>query len=227
MSKNRNPIIKSWTINADKWIKTIEKEEIESRQLVTNAAILQNILLLNPDNVLDIGCGEGWLVHALTKQGITTTGVDGVKSLIEAAKSKRKGNFEVINYKELSDGVSLKSAPFDLISINFALFENKKTARLIKKLRNYLVDGGNIVIQTLHPFSIDLDGPYKSAWRKDSWKGLKRNFKLPYKWYFRTIEDWITLFRKAGFSLEKLKEPIHPKTGRPASVIFVLKWDKK
>ncbi len=67
MSKKANPIIQSWKINAEKWIKTIENSEIESRQLVTNTAILENVLQRKPKSVLDIGCGEGWLVNTLVK----------------------------------------------------------------------------------------------------------------------------------------------------------------
>ncbi len=222
MSKSTNPILKSWAVNAKKWIKTIENNEIESRRLVTNTAILQTILVHQPNAVLDIGCGEGWLVNTLVRHKITAVGIDATADLIKAAKSKGKGKFKVKDYEAILKGVRFKAAPFDLISINFALFENRKTAQLIKKLPDYLASNGKIVIQTLHPFSIAIDEPYKSAWRKDSWEGLKRNFTQPYKWYFRTIADWVKLFTKAGLVLEEIKEPIHPKTGRPASIVFVL-----
>lgn len=222
MSKKANPIIQSWKINAKKWIKTIENSEIESRQLVTNTAILNNILQRNPESVLDIGCGEGWLVNTLVKHKIAATGVDAIPTLIEAAKLKGKGKFKVMTYEDLTKGVIFKQVPYDIISINFALFENRKTARLIKKLPRYLTSNGQIIIQTLHPFAVATDKKYESAWRKDSWEGLKRNFKQPHKWYFRTLEDWIKLFKKAKLNLIALQEPIHPKTGRPASIIFVL-----
>jgi len=222
MAKKANPIIKSWATNAKKWIKTIENNEIASRQLVTNAAILENILKLKPAKVLDIGCGEGWLVNTLVKHSMTAVGVDATPALIKNAKSKGKGKFKVKDYNALIKGVTFKDAPFDLISINFALFENKKTEKLIQRLPTYLTKNGKIIIQTLHPFSIATDVPYKSAWRKDSWGGLKRNFTNPYKWYFRTLEDWMKLFTKAGLNIVLLKEPIHPKTGRPASIVFVL-----
>jgi len=210
-------------VNAKKWIKTIENNEIESRQLVTNTAILQTILTQQPKTVLDIGCGEGWLVNTLVQHKIKAVGIDATVDFIKAAKAKGKGTFKIKDYAAMIKGVRFKTAPFDLISINFALFENKKTAQLIKKLPNYLASDGKIVIQTLHPFSIATAEPYKSAWRKDSWGGLKRNFTQPYKWYFRTLEDWVKLFAKAGLVLEAIKEPIHPKTGRPASIVFVLK----
>lgn len=223
MSKKANPIIKSWELNAKKWIKTIENSEIESRRLATNAAILENILERKPKKVLDIGCGEGWLVNTLVKHKIHATGVDAVADLIKNAKSKGKGKFKVASYAELTEGIPLKNEPFDLISINFALFENQKTAQLIKKLPHYLAKDGVIVIQTLHPFSRITDQPYQSEWRKDSWKGLKRKFTQPHKWYFRTLGDWVKLFQKAGLVLEELQEPIHPKTRQPASIVFILR----
>jgi len=222
MSKKANPIIKSWKINAEKWIKTIENSEIESRQLVTNTAILNKVLRRKPKTVLDVGCGEGWLVNTLVKHSIEATGVDAIPALIKNAKTKGKGKFKVRTYEALTKGVKFKDGPFDLITINFALFENRKTAQLIKKLPTYLTKDGQIIIQTLHPFSIATDKKYESAWRKNSWEGLKREFKQPHKWYFRTLEDWVKLFRKAKLNLVELQEPIHPKTGRPASVIFVL-----
>ena len=223
MSKSTNPILKSWAVNAKKWIKTIENNEIESRQLVTNTAILQAIITQQPKSVLDIGCGEGWLVNTLVKHQITAVGIDATDKLIKAAKTKGKGKFKVKDYDKIIKGVRFKAAPFDLISINFALFENRKTAQLIKKLPDYLAPNGKIIIQTLHPFSIATEVEYKSAWRKDSWGGLKRKFTQPYKWYFRTLADWVKLFTKAGLVLEAVKEPLHPKTGRPASIVFILK----
>lgn len=223
MSKKANPIIQSWEFNAKKWIKTIENDEIESRRLVTNSAILKNILKRKPEKVLDIGCGEGWLVNTLAKHKIRTTGVDAVASLIENAKSKGKGTFKIASYEKLTKGISFKNEPFDLISINFALFENNKTAKLLKKLPDYLTKNGKVIIQTLHPCFVDMDEFYKSGWKENNWKGLKRNFTQPHSWYFRTLKDWIKLFKKIGLKLEEIEEPIHPKTGRPASIIFVLK----
>ena len=222
MSKKANPIIQSWKINAKKWIKTIENSEIESRQLITNTTILNNVLQRKPKSVLDIGCGEGWLVNTLVKQEIQAMGIDAIAALIKNAKTKGKGKFKVMTYDTLTKGATFKQAPFELITINFALFENRKTKQLIKKLPSYLAADGQIIIQTLHPFSIAKDKRYESAWRKDSWEGLKRNFQQPHKWYFRTLEDWIKLFSKAKLNLLELQEPIHPKTGRPASVVFVL-----
>ncbi|HCT22454.1 MAG TPA: SAM-dependent methyltransferase, partial [Chitinophagaceae bacterium] len=36
-------------------------------------------------------------------------------------------------------------------------------------------------------------------------------------------EDWLALFIHCGYRIQSMQEPLHPKTGKPASVIFVLK----
>jgi hypothetical protein len=49
----------SWQANADAWTAAVREQRIESRRLVTDAAILA--LALAPLRILDLGCGEGWL----------------------------------------------------------------------------------------------------------------------------------------------------------------------
>ncbi|MGN6416883.1 MAG: methionine biosynthesis protein MetW [Pseudobacter sp.] len=79
--KQSDPIRASWEANAANWIETIANNEIESRVLVTNEAIVQAVLAVAPASVLDIGCGESWLTHLLRSKGIEAYGVDAVASL--------------------------------------------------------------------------------------------------------------------------------------------------
>ena len=39
-------------------------------------------------------------------------------------------------------------------------------------------------------------------------------------WYFRTLASWIATLRDGGFTLAGLDEPLHPKDGRPLSLIL-------
>ena len=67
-------IVESWTINALPWISAVREKKIESRRLVTDAAILDLVRSLSPKSVLDVGCGEGWLARALASYGIDAHG---------------------------------------------------------------------------------------------------------------------------------------------------------
>ena len=63
--------------------------------------------------------------------------------------------------------------------------------------------------------------PYEDGWRHGSWAGFSDDFSDPAPWYFRTVESWKKLLVEAGFRLLEMREPIHPGTGKPASVIFI------
>ncbi|MGD1890346.1 MAG: class I SAM-dependent methyltransferase [Cyclobacteriaceae bacterium] len=216
-------ILNSWHANAQQWIATIEGRELESRRLVTDQAIVDTILKYQPETLLDVGCGEGWLCRALSEQGIQTLGVDGVPALIESARQKGKSKFEVATYQDLIQEKPLPIAPFESVVINFALLDQETTESLLLTLKHCLKKSGWLFIQTLHPHVLSDDQPYQSGWRSGSWDGLKQNFTQPYEWYFRTLEDWVQLFSQSGYQLTELREPLHPQTGKPASVIFVLR----
>ena len=76
-------------------------------------------------------------------------------------------------------------------------------------------------MQTLHPTLACGDLPYRDGWRLGSWSGFNDDFIDPAPWYFRTLSSWIELFIESGFKLLEMREPIHPLTQKPASVIFI------
>jgi 2-polyprenyl-3-methyl-5-hydroxy-6-metoxy-1,4-benzoquinol methylase len=217
-----NDILSSWEANAGNWIATIENNELESRRLVTNNAITQAVLALQPKTVLDLGCGEGWLSRELRKNRIEVYGTDAIAELVELARQKDGDFYYQYSYEQIAAGEHELPSPFDLIVINFALIDKEATENLLRYLPTLLSTNGHLVIQTLHSFTLPPDD-YKTGWKEGSWTGMKREFVLPYQWYFRTLQDWISLFSNAGFCLTDLKEPSHPETGKPLSFIFVLK----
>jgi len=212
-------IIDSWMKNAKPWIVAIRDNEIESRSLITNKAIIDAILHKAPKTVLDIGCGEGWLARELTKSGINTLGIDVVPELVDAANQNGGGIFKLVSYEELTqDAVKGK---FDIIVCNFSLLGDESVTNIFKHIPYMLNDHGYFIIQTIHPISGCGDFKYEDGWRKGSWSGFSDHFTNPPPWYFRTLETWKTLFQLNGFKLIKTLEPINPKTKNVASIIFV------
>ena len=214
-------ILASWAANAGNWIATIDNAELESRTLVTNQAIVNAIGEYKLQHILDIGCGEGWLTRALRKKGIESFGVDAIAALVENAIAKDGPYYETASYAELAAGKKIMQPLFDAAVINFALIDKEETSALVQFIPNYLVKNGWLFIQTLHPLTIAAAGEYTSGWKEGSWNGMKRNFEQPYQWYFRTLEDWMHLFA-SGYHVTAIKEPVHPETKKPLSVIFIL-----
>jgi SAM-dependent methyltransferase len=212
-------ILETWHQNAGPWVKAIAEGEIESRLLVTNEAIMQTVLSLTPARVWDIGCGEGWLCRSLAENGINCTGTDAIPALVDAAIEKGGGRFEVLAYTATTTEKALKIGA-DLFLFNFSLFGAEQVFQLLQKLQPALPANGHLVIQTLHPFTACGEAPYESGWREGSWAGFSQDFVNPAPWYFRTVGDWVKMLVNTDFRVIEVKEPLHPKTGKPLSLII-------
>lgn len=211
-------IVESWNRNALPWTVAVREKRIESRKQVTDRAIVDAILDCSPHSVLDIGCGEGWLVRELAARNIDAVGVDVVPALIEAAQ-RAGGDFRVMSYEEIAAGKLGVSG--DVVVCNFSLLGKDSVEGLFRASPSLLTPQGSFVVQTVHPAIACGDLPYRDGWREDSWTGFGIDFHDPPPWYFRTMASWIKLFVDSGYRLREVREPLRPDTQKPASVIFV------
>jgi len=212
-------ILSSWQTNAQPWVTAVREAQIESRRLVTDRALLAAIDARRPRTVLDLGCGEGWLCRALHGWGLRTWGVDATASLVEAARAADPaGDYQCLEYAAFSRQPPARKV--DLVACNFSLFGAGELVPLLSSLTQMLNPGGHVLIQTLHPHVACGDGPYADGWREGSWAGFDAAFRDPAPWYFRTLESWVALLADSGLRLEALLEPLHPLTGRPASLLL-------
>ena len=213
-------IIDSWHTNATPWTAAVRDKRIESRKLVTDQAAVDAVMSRRPTSVLDIGCGEGWLSRALAAQGVgRTIGVDVVPALVEQARRAGGGEFRVTSYEAIARGELQLTV--DVAVANFALIGKDAVDALIRASPSLLRSGGTLIVQTLHPVVATGEQPYEDGWRTGSWAGFSDDFSDPAPWYFRTLGTWVELIASSGLRLEEMREPIHPATGKPASVIFI------
>lgn len=213
-------ILNSWQINAAPWTTAVRQQQIESRRLVTDQAIVDTVTSLPGKSVLDVGCGEGWLVRALADSGRSASGIDAIPALVEKARELGGGSFFDLAYEDLS-GQALPNR-YDIAVCNFSLLGQQSVDHVFRVMPEILVAAnGHFVVQTLHPVVSCGDLPYVDGWREGSWNGFGPEFKAPAPWYFRTIASWLQLFRDNGFNLLQVAEPIRPDTGSPVSLILV------
>lgn len=215
---------RAWDRNAARWTRIVRDGLIPSRRAGTDEAVVQAIAARKPRRVLDVGCGEGWLIRRLRRDvDCTAVGIDGSARLIEDARAADPDSrYEVVAYADLIDGTAGLAADFDIAVFNYALFD-EKVDRILAATSALLARGGAIVIQTLHPWALSEAEAYRDGWRTEDFSAFEGEDWEPMPWFFRTLESWHATVRAAGLAVTDLTEPKSAADGRPLSLIMVCK----
>lgn len=216
-SREKEQLERSWIANAGSWRDAVRERKIASRRVATDAAIIDAVLGLQPKSVLDLGCGEGWLVRELASHGIRGCGVDASGPLIDAAIAAGGGSFYALSYEELS--AHDRSGPFDVTVANFSILEED-----VRPLLN--AAEGTLVIQTVHPAFGTGDGQYVSGWRTETFAAIEGTWPEPMPWYFRTMSDWVGVLTEHGYTITEMREPMDEEQSRPLSLILICRQFK-
>ena len=85
-------VLTAWNAVAEAWVDAVRQGRLESREAVTNPAIVNTILSLAPGTGLDIGCGEGYYTQRLQQQKpeYAITGLDISRDAIKEACRRTK-----------------------------------------------------------------------------------------------------------------------------------------
>ena len=159
----------------------------------------------------------GW--RALIAHGVRVIGIDAVPALVARAREVGNGDFLVLSYEDIIAG--RLELTVDAVVCNFSLLGEASVENLLGALGTLLAERGSLLIQTLHPRVACGASPYEDGWRHGSWAGFAGDFADPAPWYFRTLESWVRLLSRHGWQLLERREPLHPLTRRPASLIFI------
>lgn len=219
MDEREQAILEVWHASAAPWTRAVREQAIASRKLVTDRAIVDAVLARRPRSVIDLGCGEGWMVRALAEQGIDVLGIDAVPALVDAARAAGGGRFLAMDYAEVANGALRERA--DVVVCNFSLIGGVSVDALLCVVPSLLEPGGALVVQTLHPFVACGDEAYVDGWREGSWAGCGGGFGKAAPWYFRTLAGWFDALAQAGLQLVRMHEFLHPQSAKPASLILV------
>lgn len=213
-------ILDAWAENAAPWTQAVREARIASRREVTDRAIVDAVMACGAREVLDLGCGEGWLARRLADAGLHVTGTDAVAALIDSAHQLGGAEFHQLSYEALANGALPRR--FDALVANFSLLGEQSVDGLIAAAPRLLNAGGWLLIQTLHPLlACDEQHPYVDGWRDGTWAGITGGFSRPAPWYFRTLHNWCELLNRGALQLVELLEPRADASTVPASLLLV------
>lgn len=108
---------------------------------------IYNTLGNGEKNVLDVGCGAGFLSNAIAKAGHTVSGIDMSEESLAIAKKydeTKKVNYQIANAYELP----FEDESFDVVSAMDFLEHVEEPARVIKEVSRVLKPGGVFFFHT-------------------------------------------------------------------------------
>lgn len=91
---------------------------------------------------------------------------------------------------------------------------------LLGALRSRLAPGGQLLVQTVHPWSVRGEAPFRNGWRMESFEAFAVAFPTAMPRCYRTVSSWVEQLRLAGRRLVRRDEPLHPSTHLPLSLLL-------
>ncbi len=164
-------------------------------------------------DVLDLGCGHGWLSQALATAGAHVLGVDGSAALLARARQLcPEGEFW---QQDLAGGFAAGERTFDRIVAYMLLMDVPKLDALLGTVRAALRPRGTFIFTITHPCFFK----YKSRWDESTQQmycGVT-GYLRPAEWwienfgghrhYHRSLTDYFDYLRAARFAVTRLFEP--------------------
>lgn len=99
--------------------------------------------------ILDIGCGDGYLLNELSKRSEEIYGLDISEEAIELAKSRFNNSVHYL-IGDTQKSETLPKLKFDLIICSEVLEHVKDDERSITNMCNLLIEGGKLIVTTPH-----------------------------------------------------------------------------
>jgi ubiquinone/menaquinone biosynthesis C-methylase UbiE len=115
--------------------------------------VLQLVGDVRGKDVLDLGCGNGYLSRRMAREGARVTAVDSSERMIQKAKKHDPENKLEISYI-CSSANRLSSIPnesFEIIFANMSLMDIEDAAGAISEVGRVLKKGGKFVSSISHP----------------------------------------------------------------------------
>ncbi len=114
---------------------------------------------VNRSNILDLGCGTGYLVNMLSEDGFVTHGIDKSDAMIDYCNEKYDNKLSVINGNAL-DPIQFEPNSFShVICTNFTVYEFSNIKRVVMNVNKWLKPNGYFIVHLVDPLKFDTTIP--------------------------------------------------------------------
>jgi 2-polyprenyl-3-methyl-5-hydroxy-6-metoxy-1,4-benzoquinol methylase len=234
------PAANPWDEYAEAYARVVaqrEQDDPEDSPLLTR--LLECLGDVAGRDVLDAGCGEGFLARILAARGARVTGIDLSPRLIQLAR--RKDPSGTIDYRvaDLSRPLPELAGHFDRIGSLLALNDVADHRGFAATLASLAKPGARAALAFNNPYSFLVRGEehvadYFASGARGVYGGMSRLLGGTVRYYHHTLEEYVDAFLDAGFRLAKLADVPHTPPPPPAAQLagrrfpsfMVLAFDK-
>jgi SAM-dependent methyltransferase len=178
-------------------------------------ALFEELGTVSGLRVLDLGCGDGKIGRELLNAGAARyRGIDGSARMVEAARRTLRGTTGEVVSCDIED-LAESAESFDLVLSRMALHYVADLGGVLRACRACLAPGARVVFTVVHPVITSHDTRDSSTEPRQNWvvddyfatgPRDQRWLGTQTVWHHRTIEDYVTELRNAGFTLTNLRE---------------------
>lgn len=217
---------RGWDAAAQWWESRYTEKGDVNREWVIDPALLRLLGEVEGLQVLDAGCGTGYLARLLARQGAEVQGVDLSPRLLEIAREAEGRGPLGIDYHEADlAALPLEDEAFDAVVSNVVLQDVRRLETALRELHRVLRPGGRFVFSVTHPC---FERPVPGTWvrepedteRVEEWRHLAvdRYYddvalfwgpegKPPSVGFHRPLQTYFRALHEAGFLVRRLEEP--------------------
>ncbi|PKL79258.1 MAG: SAM-dependent methyltransferase [Candidatus Melainabacteria bacterium HGW-Melainabacteria-1] len=168
-------------------------------------------------DILDLGCGDASLAHELCASGARSyLGIDGSAQMVKLASQQLKAlALARVEQGYIEDPSHYREQAYDLVISRLAFHYLESIETVIRQIYLTLRPGGQLVFSAEHPVITSHQLSIKQGSNRQDWV-VDRYFatgRRQFKWmgaevikYHHTLEDYFQALKRAGFSVEDLRE---------------------
>jgi ubiquinone/menaquinone biosynthesis C-methylase UbiE len=168
-------------------------------------------------DILDAGCGPGWLSVELARRGARVIGIDGSAQMLARAREQVASTSQRVRFEQadLCAPLPVQDCSVDAVVASMVLMDIPKIDPALAEFRRALRPSGRLVFSITHPSFFmwfwTRDDSGNKLWKpvddyltvrsdmNDFW-GPTRHYHRPLSWYFAALAS-------AGFVVDALLEP--------------------
>lgn len=212
----------SWDAKAHQWHQQVGADGDANRRYNSDPVLWRMLGDVAGCDVLDLGCGTGYLAIKLAFRGARVVGVDHSPAMIEVARrnaseARAEVRLEVCSAADLAP---FDDAQFDCVACNYVLMDVADMRAVVREAFRVLRPGGSAAFVFSHPcFTpsavVDrlADGSVRYRWDRsyfdeyqyeESWG----HFTTPFAAFHRPLSAYWKAFTEAGFAVQDFEEPV-------------------